>query len=147
MVLPVWYKSYILANGWKDLETNDPIHISSMDDRPFEFVYNVLKLRPHLMNIFNDKILLCMTDPSLIFRKIYDIIGDMLKRFKQMNINDDPDHKAVAVRNLAYGISAGNNDLQNYEKWTVVNDRALENKKRVKNSIENIFTKEMVKLS
>ena len=34
--LPDWYKNYILARD--DLE--------SMNDRPFEFVYNSIKLRP-----------------------------------------------------------------------------------------------------
>ena len=39
-----------------------------------------------------------------------------------MNINDDPNHNDTVVRNLAYGISAGNNDLQNYSKWWKAND-------------------------
>ena len=48
-----------------------------------------------------------------------------------MSINDDQDHSDDVVRNLAYGISAGNIDLQNYEKWCVANDKALANKRRV----------------
>ena len=82
-----------------------------MDDRPFEFVHNTLKLRPELQNLIDDKILMCLAQPEVTFRKIQDIVGDMMKRLKQMNINEDPDHKDTVVRNLAFGVSAGNVDL------------------------------------
>ena len=39
LILPNWYKTYILANGVEG-------HINKMNDRPFEFVYNAIKLRP-----------------------------------------------------------------------------------------------------
>ena len=63
-----------------------------------------------------------MASPEWIIRKIYDIIGDIFKRMKQLNINDDPDHEDTVVRNLAYGVSAGTKDLKNYEKWIKSND-------------------------
>lgn len=78
-----------------------------MDDRPFEFVFNSLKLRPHLLNIINNKYLFCLTSPETYIRKLYDFIGDMFKRFKQLNVNDDEEHKDSVVRNLAFGVSAG----------------------------------------
>ena len=93
-----------------------------MDDRPFEFVFNSFKLRPHLLNIINNDILFCLASPELFLRKLYDIIGDMSKRLKQLKINKDQGHHDVVVRNLACGISAGNNGLKNYEKWVNLND-------------------------
>ena len=56
-----------------------------------------------------------------------------MKRLKQLNINEDINQDDLVVRNLAYGISAGNNDLQNYEKWSKANVKALKKKLNVKN--------------
>ena len=49
--------------------------------------------------------------------KIVDYVGDILKRFKQLKINDDENHKDVVVRNLAVGMPAGSKDFKNYERW------------------------------
>ena len=46
LILPHWYKSYILANGVRANENSNERHINGMNDRPFEFVYNAIKLRP-----------------------------------------------------------------------------------------------------
>ena len=79
MTLPDWYKGYMLANGINstgfssnddDAIKNHKRHIKSMSDRPFEFVYYALKMRPHLLNIINDKILFCLASPDLFFRKL-----------------------------------------------------------------------------
>ena len=51
--LPDWYKCYFLANDY-----------INMEDRPFEFVYNCLKLKPHLLSIINNDYLFCLTDPK-----------------------------------------------------------------------------------
>ena len=96
-----------------------------MGDRPFEFVFNTLKMRPYLQNIIDSEILLCMSQPAVYFRKIKDLIGDIFKRFKQLNFNDDPKHDCTVVRNLAYGVSAGNVELQDYKKWSKFHDKTI----------------------
>ena len=88
-----------------------------MDDRPFEAIYNAMKVRPQLLSIVNTDYLFCLTSPEFYTRKLSDIIGDIFKRFKQLNVNDDDDYSDIVVRNLAFGVSAGSNDLKCYEKW------------------------------
>ena len=82
-----------------------------MEDRPFEFVYNSVKIRPLLQEIINDNYLYMMTDPAFYIRKLQDYVSDVSKRLKQMNVNEDQKHDKIAVRNLAVGISAGYNDF------------------------------------
>ena len=53
-------------------------------------------------------------------RKITDLVGDLLKRYKQlkMNIKDEEQlMESEIVRCLAMGISAGSLDLRDYEHW------------------------------
>ena len=64
-LLPDWYKNYILANGILDGQN---VILRSMHDRPYEFVYNAIKLRPDLLNIINDNYLYCLTDPAIYMR-------------------------------------------------------------------------------
>ena len=52
-----------------------------MEERPFEFIYHVLKYRPQLLNLINDN-LKCLENPDRYFRKIYDLVGDLFKKFK-----------------------------------------------------------------
>ena len=120
MILPDWYKNFILANGVTD-SFSKTRHIYSMNDRPCEFVYNAMKIRPHLLNIMEDMHLFCLTSPEIFIRKMRDLISEVFKRFKQLSVNEDPDNEDVAVRNLAYGVSAGHQDLKTYEKWIVSN--------------------------
>ena len=75
---------------------------------------------------------------------MYDIIGDVSKRFKQLNINDDENHTDVVVRNLAIGISAGEKDLSKYGKWFKFNDRVLRNKLNVKTQIQDLFKEDLI---
>ena len=70
--LPNWYKSYILARSDFD----------GMEDRPFEFIYYCLKLKPEFTCKINDIYLYCLNDPEYGFRKLQDITGNLLKRFK-----------------------------------------------------------------
>ena len=107
-----------------------------MSEKPFEFVHYALQLRPHLQNLINDKIYLCLAQPDVTSRIIYNVVGDIMKKLKQMNINDDPEHKDIVVRNLAYGVSAGNADQKNYSNWCKANDKVLSNKEKVKYQIE-----------
>ena len=53
-----------------------------MDDRPFEAIYNAMKARPQLLSIVNNDYLFCLTNPEFYSRKLQDIIGDIIKRFK-----------------------------------------------------------------
>ena len=50
-------------------------------------------------------------------KKIYDIIGDILKRFKQVIIGKNSAN-TVVVRNLAIGMPAGASDFKKYEAWS-----------------------------
>ena len=115
-----------------------------MDDRPFEFIYNALKLRPHLLNLITNNYLYCLNDPEHTIRTMGNIISDMFKRWKQLCINEDDDNEDTVVKNLAFGISAGTQDLVSYEKWLESNEKTLKNKKNVKDQIVNLFTKEML---
>ena len=75
-----------------------------------------------------------MTSPEFFIRRLYDIIGDILMRLKQLSISEENDieHRDDVVRNLAFGVSAGYNDLSKYQKWVISNDIAFEKKLRVK---------------
>ena len=53
-----------------------------MSDRPIEYVYYAIKRRPFLLNIINDNLKYCLDEPDSNMRKLYDCIGDNLKRFK-----------------------------------------------------------------
>ncbi len=57
-----------------------------------------------------------MVDPERNMMKVYNIIGDILKRFKQLKV-DQKTNDAVVVRNLAFGIPAGTDDFLSYSKW------------------------------
>ena len=72
ITLPDWYKRYILARSDFD----------GMDDRPFEFIYYCLKMKPELTNRINDYYRYCLNDPEYSFKVIQDITGNLLKRFK-----------------------------------------------------------------
>ena len=57
-------------------------HIKCMHDRPFEFVYFALKSRIQLLSIINDKVLFSLANPDFYFRRLFDILGEILKKFK-----------------------------------------------------------------
>ena len=61
-----------------------------------------------------------------------------------MNINDDPEHEDTVVRNLAYGVSAGNVDQKHYSNWCKANEKVLINKEKVKCQIEKQLQKELI---
>ena len=105
-----------------------------MDERPFEFVYNAIKQRPHLLNIINNNYLYCLNDPEFTIRRLYDIIGDILKRLKQLKIHEN-NQNGIVVRNVAMGISAGTVDFKNYLNWTKAHDKKMMNKENVKNQV------------
>lgn len=114
-----------------------------MHDRPFESMYFVMKLRPKLIQHLNDNIL-GLRKPDQFFRELYDILGDMFKRFKQLSVNEDEDNSDVVVRNLAFGVSAGVRNLRTYEKWLERNHEKIQNKLNVKRQIQDLFKKEMI---
>ena len=133
MILPVWYKTYVALCLKGDMES-----------MPFEFVYSYLKARPTLLSIIKDRVGFCHR-PNETFRLLYNTIGDLFKRYKQLHFNDD-DGSDYAVRTLGIGISAGVQDLKNYEKWLKANTKSIENKRRIKGLVEEQFTIEMQKV-
>ena len=90
-----------------------------MQDRPFEFVFYALKMRLELLKIINDKYLFCLANPEFYMNKILDIVGDILKRFKSLQPGKDT-LLAEIVRNVAFGIPAGADDLKTYKKWSKI---------------------------
>ena len=79
-------------------------------------------MKPKLLEIISNDILFCMVNPDLQMRKVSDLVGDLLKRYKQlkMNIKNAEELKNTEiVRNLAIGISAGSLDLVDYDHWIV----------------------------
>ena len=84
MSLPEWYKAYILANGCSEAYGGYLIHIKSMKDRPYEFVFNAIQKRSELLQIINDKFRYCLVNPEASMKNLSDIIGDILKRYKQL---------------------------------------------------------------
>ena len=89
--------------------------------RPYEYVHYALKMRPELLKIINDNYTFCLIDPESYMRKLCDIIGDILKRFKQLMVNYMGE-KTLIIRNLAIGVPAGFNDFKSYSKWSKFND-------------------------
>ena len=67
-------------------------------------------------------------------RKLYNCIGDILKRFKQL-ILDEKKPESVVVRNFAFGQPAGADQLAKYEKWSKINDDVMTRKKKVKKNL------------
>ena len=53
-----------------------------MADRPFEYVFYALKKRIELSSIINDNIMFTLADPNFYFRKLFDILGDIKKKYK-----------------------------------------------------------------
>ena len=58
------------------------------------------------MDNITDNYKFCLEDPEINMRKLYNCIGDILKRFKQLKL-DDNNPKEVVVRNFAFGQPAG----------------------------------------
>ena len=56
--MPSWYKNYMLARA----------DLKSVEERPFEYVYNAIKLRPQLLNVINNNYIYCLNDPEFSIR-------------------------------------------------------------------------------
>ena len=80
-----------------------------------------------MLKTINDNVAFCVRDPETNMRKLYNTIGDILKRFKQLKFddkspdNEEGDHPTV-VRNYAFGQPSGADDLAKFEKWKIVNE-------------------------
>ena len=72
-----------------------------------------------MLEIITNNYLFTMTDPEQYMRKLTDLIGDILKRYKSLTSGVDFERikKKYVVRNLALGISAGAKDLKDYTNW------------------------------
>ena len=64
--------------------------------------------------------------------------SDILKRFKQLTLDDDARFlKVPVVRNFGFGVPAGATDLQNFTKWSnFYRDKQLPKNLRIKNEIK-----------
>ena len=82
-----------------------------MEDRPIEYVYYAINQRPFLLSIINDNFKYCLEDPEVNMRHLYNRIGDILKRFKQLKFDekkpDDQGVHPVVIRNYAFGQPSG----------------------------------------
>ena len=72
-----------------------------------------------MLEIVTNNYLFTMTDPEFYMRKLTDLIGDILKRYKNLTTEFDVKKimKKDVCRNLALGISAGAKDMKNYTNW------------------------------
>ena len=77
--MPDWYKNYLNAKRM------------GMADRPFEYVYYAIKLRPQILEIVTNNNYFTMVNPELFMRKLTDLIGGILKKYKSMKLDEDPD--------------------------------------------------------
>ena len=86
-----------------------------MNEIPFDFVRYAVEKRAHIKAMIENNVVMCLSQPYITFRKIYDSVGDILKKFKKSIQNNQNIHQKTFVRNLAYGISAGSGELNLYQ--------------------------------
>ena len=113
-----------------------------MNDRPFEFVHIANSIKPKLLDIINDKYLYSLTEPDVYMKQLTNMTSDILKRFKQLTVDDTRFLKVPVVRNFGFGVPAGTTDLQSFSKWSnFYGDKQISKNSRIKNEIKTLVYK------
>ena len=64
-------------------------------------------------------------------RKIYNSVGEILKKFKQLQFHEKST-RSIIVRNLAFGQPSGARDLAKFEKWSQIYSEQQIDKQKVR---------------